>query len=181
MSERYTDWLDVLARLEAGDRAALSQVTRLITGFLQRLRAHDLQTHWGDICSDVLLSLIKTARRGSLRDERAFVSYASVVTRRALLPYLQKHVRSRQATELDSELPADMTRSEDPQLLLDLEAGLKSLDDRERLVIEAIYLEGRTFAETGQTLGMPFGTVKRLQTQGLRQIRAAMLVERPKR
>ncbi len=181
MSDTYTDWMEVLARVEAGNRVALAQLTRLITSLLRRQGAQDLHEHWPDVCSDVLIALVRTVRSNTLRSERAFVSYLAVVVRRKLEPYIRGKVRARSSNELDPELPAVAERSEDPELRLDLEIGLNSLSPKQRRVIETIYFQGFTALEAASVLELPHGTVKRLQAEGLRLIREAMLVKRAER
>jgi RNA polymerase sigma factor (sigma-70 family) len=178
MSDVYTDWMEVLARVEAGNRVALAQLTRLITSLLRRQGAQDLHEHWPDVCSDVLIALVRTVRSNGLRSERAFVNYVAVIVRRKLEPYIKGRVRARGADPLDPELPALAARAEDPELRLDLESGLKSLSTKQRRVIETIYFQGFTAVEAASVLEMPLGTVKRLQAEGLRAIREAMLVKR---
>jgi RNA polymerase sigma factor (sigma-70 family) len=181
MSDSYVDWMQVLARVEAGDRNALALLTRLITGLLRRQGAQDLHEHWADICSDVLTALVRAIRRDALRDEKAFVSYVAVITRRSLEPYIKSKVRARISSELDPETPAPASRSDDPQLRRDLEIGLASLTLSQRRVIETVYLQGFTAIEAASVLEMPIGSVKRLQFEGLRSIREAMLVPRRER
>ena len=178
MSDAYVDWIEVLARVEAGSRAALAQLTRLITSLLRRQGAQDLHEHWPDVCNDVLIALVRTMRRNGLRDPQAFVGYVAVVVRRKLEPYIKSKVLARRSSELDPETAAPAPRAEDPQLLLDLEVGLGSLTLKQRRVIETIYFQGFTAVEAASVLRIPLGTVKRMQTEGLRGIREAMLVTR---
>jgi RNA polymerase sigma-70 factor (ECF subfamily) len=62
----------------------------------------------------------------------------------------------------------------EPGDLLDLRRALATLPEKERLVIEAVYAEGQSYEEAAARLGMPLGTLKRLQTQGLRILRQSM-------
>lgn len=59
---------------------------------------------------------------------------------------------------------------QDEALRLDLRDALAALDARQRGVVQAIYLEGRSYEDAAERLGLPLGTLKRLQTGALRQI-----------
>ena len=63
---------------------------------------------------------------------------------------------------------------EDPDLLVDLERALASLPEKQRLVVDAVYLQGATYEDAARSLGMPLGTLKRMQTAGLRELRRVM-------
>ena len=173
------DWMAVLRRLGEGDREALARVTTLVLGLLQRQGAYKIRESWEDICQEVLVRLVRRAEEGELRCPRAFVSYASVVTRGCMLDFIYRRARVTSGgrrderslkVELDGALEPEAPRV-DLDLVLEIEQALTHLSPRTRRVIEAIYLEGQTYAEAAAALGLPLGTLKRLQTAGLRHIR----------
>ena len=54
------------------------------------------------------------------------------------------------------------------------------MPEREKNVIQAIYIQGHSYEEAAQQLGIPFGTLKRLQTQGLKLLRQKMQISSAK-
>jgi len=180
---RCEDWLAVVQGVRAGDPAALAKLSGLVTGLLYRQGAYRLGDAWDDLCQEVLAALVRSVERGSLREPRAFVSFASTLTRNYLLDHLRSRRRVTAVGHLD---PANLRESSDlleelplvghcPDLLLDLERSLGALSPRGRRVIEEIYLRGRTYQEVADRFSIPLGTVKRLQTRGLRQLRKILL------
>lgn len=57
---------------------------------------------------------------------------------------------------------------------MDLEDAFSALTPEQQKVIAAVYLEGRTYAEAAEALGMPMGTLKHHQTDGLAVLRRQM-------
>ena len=160
--------------LARGDRAAVLTVTRVITAFLIRARAYDLRDSWDDLCQEVLLVLVNSARNGSLRTPEAFVGYVGCITRNKLSDWLSRNPRGRDIAEARLADPVSMLR--DADLLLDVERALGELSERERKVVETIYLGGYSYDEAAERLDMPLGTLKRLQTGALRSIRRRLLI-----
>jgi RNA polymerase sigma factor (sigma-70 family) len=182
MASGREDWISVLDALQKGDRVALVKVTGLITGFLARYRAYDLRDSWDDLCQEVLAVLIRSARRGAIRDPRAFVSYTGTVTRNELNDWIRQRKKPGSADLLGDPEAAIAAgeggeaapRHRDPDLLVDLSRALESLPEKQRHVMEAVYFQGMSYEEAARHLGMPFGTLKRLQTQALKELRKKM-------
>jgi RNA polymerase sigma-70 factor (ECF subfamily) len=176
------DWVSILEALVKGDRVALAKVTSLITGFLARYRAYDVRQSWDDLIQDLILGLLRTARSGRLRERRAFVNYVGRATRNALLDHLAERAKPgsadavgdpEMAETLRARIRAEENRRE-PGVLIDLQRGLDALPDRHRRVVEAIYLRGHSYAEAAELLGIPLGSLKRVQTQALKRLREQM-------
>jgi RNA polymerase sigma factor (sigma-70 family) len=72
----------------------------------------------------------------------------------------------------------EVARSDDPEVLVDLARCLRALSERERRVIELVYLEGRSYEESGALLNMPHGTLRAIRTRALKKLRRAMLDRR---
>ncbi len=169
------DWLAVLAALQAGDRVALVKVTRVITGYLARFGAYDLRDSWDDLSQDVLIALIASVRNGALREPRAFISYTGTITRNKLADWLRRNRRDTPPVQPPGVDGADpdppQTAPADPDIRIDLQRALAELPDRQRQVMETVYLQGQTYEEASRRLGIPFGTLKRLLTDGLARLR----------
>ncbi len=166
------DWIAVLAALEQGDPVAVAKVTAVISGWLAHYRAFDLYDSWDDIIHEVLIRLIQCARRGAIREPRAFISYTGTITRNALIDHVRRETRPA-SRELRERLQEAGDRRL-PDVLLDLQRAREGLPERLRRVVETIYLEGHSYETAAKLLGVPLGTLKRLQTQGLRELREKM-------
>ncbi len=185
MSEKLhsgEDWFDVVAGVRAGDPVALAKLTGLIVSLLYRHGAYRVRSSWEDICQDVLASLVRSVENGTLREPRAFVSFAYRMTRNAFLDFVQRRDRvtsggrrdERSVREAIENAPEHCLNDANPDLLLDLQRALDVLPARDRAVIEEIYLRGRTYQEVADRFSIPLGTVKRLQTGGLRTLREVL-------
>lgn len=170
------DWGEVLPALVRGDGLAVLKVTRVITSFLIRARAYDLRDSWADLCQEVLLALVSNARNGRLREPDAFVGYVAAITRNKLADWLRRNPRA--GASVDERTPDPLATLRDDDLLLDLERALEELGERERKVVETIYVEGYSYEEAADRLDLPLGTLKRLQTGALRSVRARLLITR---
>ena len=173
-----TDWADVLDRLCAGELAAHARVTGVIMGLIRRARILDLENQWEDICQDVLATLVRVIQRGGIREPKAFVGYCATVTRHEISRRLEQAGRNRaRHSETETDEVCEPTRRDmDPTLMLDLQRSLAALPEKLRSVVRAVYLEGRSYEEAAEELGLPLGTLKRLQTQGLKALREQMEV-----
>jgi RNA polymerase sigma factor (sigma-70 family) len=170
MTKPPEDWIAVLEALLKNDRVALAKVTSVITGFLAHYRAYDYRDSWDDIIDEVLIRLMDSHRRGLIREPAAFISYTGTITRNVFLDWFKKEKRE---ADLPERLEAD-AENQDPDILLDLVRALDDLPEKERQVIEAIYLQGHSYEEASVLLDIPLGTLKRRQTQGLRVLRKKM-------
>jgi len=169
------DWLAVLDALQRGDRVALVKVTRVITGYLARFGAYDLRDSWDDLCQEVLMALIASVRKGALREPQAFISYTGTITRNKLNDWLQRNRRNTAPAPPHGADAADLDPPQaapaDPDIRIDLQRALDELPERHRQVMETVYLQGQTYDDASRRLGMPLGTLKRLLTDGLAQLR----------
>jgi len=169
------DWLAVLDALQRGDRVALVKVTRVITGYLARFGAYDLRDSWDDLFQDVLMALIASVRKGALREPEAFISYTGTITRNKLADWLRRNRRNTPSAPQPGVGGADpdppQTAPADPDIRIDLQRALAELPERQRQVMEIVYLQGQTYEEASRRLGIPFGTLKRLLTDGLARLR----------
>lgn len=170
------DWEDILPALARGERPAVLAVTRMITAFLIRARAYDVRDSWEDLCQEVLLALVKSAHQDGLRRPQAFVAYVGSITRHKLYDWFDRNPRVAHMAAVEAVDAAAALRDE--ELLLDVERALGELGERERQVVEMIYLRGHSYEDAAERLRLPLGTLKRVQTGALRAIRHRLLVVR---
>src|SRR5262245_60207304 len=157
--------------LDRGDPVAIAQVSRVLSAYLNRFRAYDLRHSWEDLRQEVLEILIRSHRRGVLRHPEAFVSYTGRVVWSRLALRTRRKDRPPQS-------PPEVPALVDPDLKLDLERALEALPERERAVVDAIYLRGLNYQAAADELRLPLGTLKRLQTGALRVLRDSLGVVR---
>lgn len=153
-------------------------MTQLVTGFLTRYGAYEMRDAWDDVTQEVLIAIIRTAEQGKLREPRALVSYVGLTTRSKMIDWIRKQKKPGAASS-DSDfedqarsLPAEEGLSPDWQM--DLKEALNDLPERERKVVSALYLDGYRYEEAAKKLEIPLGTLKRLQTQGLKLLRGKL-------
>ena len=173
------DWMGVLEALHAGDTRALTKVTGVIKRALARMGAQRFQDSWDDVCQEVLIALSKAFREGSLRDPSKFVSFTRTITRYKLTDWFQRQSKADFGCDADLESEvglesSSLAETQFPGVLVDLQRALGTLPDRQRSVMDAIYVNGMTYREAADHLDMPLGTLKRLQTCGLKKLRQAM-------
>jgi RNA polymerase sigma factor (sigma-70 family) len=166
------DWAVVLSDLDRGDPVAIAQVSRVISAFLNRFRAYEQRDSWDDLRQEVLEILIRSHRRGVLRHPGAFVSYTGRIVWSRLALRMRRKDRP-------SEPPLEVPALLDPDLALDLERAFAALPEREKSVVDAIYLRGMNYQAAAEELKLPLGTLKRLQTGALRALRETLGVARP--
>jgi RNA polymerase sigma-70 factor (ECF subfamily) len=183
-AEMAEDWGSVLDGLGRSDPLALAKISKLVTGALTRLGAYDLRDGWDDVRQEVLIALLRSVREGKLREPSAFVGYTMTITRNRMNDWLRRKRsgepvrRGEQTLQAIAEHLHPETNRVAPDLLIDLERALDGLPEKQRLVLHALYLEGRSYEEAAGVLGMPLGTLKRMQTEGLRALRSVLEVIR---
>ncbi len=157
------DWLAVLEALLKGDLVAVAKVTAVITGWLAHYRAYDLRDSWEDLTQEVLIRLIKAARRGAIRERRAFITYVGTITRNLLIDASKP--------EGGGDTPEEPPAAVDIPELLDIKRIIGNLPKDQRRVVELVYFEGLTYEEAAKREGIPLGTLKHRLTQARQEIR----------
>ena len=172
------DWLAILEALVRGDRVAFARWNRLVTGFLLQFRAYDFEDEWDDLRQEVLSAVVENFRAGRLRDPQALVGYARIIARNKFTDRLKRRLRCGERDTLPWEeeisraaFPAATTSTTEAQ---DLRRALDHLDERERSLIERVYLAGETYEEASRATGIPLGTLKRRLRDGLQLLREAL-------
>jgi RNA polymerase sigma-70 factor (ECF subfamily) len=138
-----------------------------------QLRAYDFREEWEDLRQEVLLAVVANARAGRLRDRQAFVGYVRIITRNKFFDRLKRELRAREALPWEDET-APAAAAPEPLLLGDAWAAVRELPGEEQRILEGLYLEGRTYQEMSEVLGMPLGTLKRRLTSCLAALRARL-------
>lgn len=171
MPRPATDWAAVVERIDAGDRVALHELTRLITGFLAGWNAFDFRDDWDDVAQVVITSAVRAVREDRIRDRAAIVGFIRNATRFEFIDRL----KARRRMAVDERLPWEdqleiglaASNTPDPALSRDLEQALRGLPARRRDAVVAVHVEGRSYEEAAEALGVSLGTLKRELREGL--------------
>lgn len=172
------DWSSVMEELLHGapdaKSLAFAKLSRLISGFLVSLRAFDHREEWEDLRQIVLMKLVQSFGQGKLREPKAFVEYARIITRHEFYDFL----RTTHGAEVSSD-PPDLSTAEplDETAALSLRTALHRLPEKQQQVVRAVYVEGRTYEEAAAVTAIPLGSLKRYLQQALTQLRKQLFAE----
>jgi len=167
------DWVAVLDRLLAGDELACLEVSRLVTGVLQQLRAWDFRDEWDDLRQEVLLSIIDNARAGRLRDPQAFLAYTRTITRNKVIDRVKRRLRHKERDTLpwdDETARGFATPPPDPETAA-LWSAVRDLPGEEQRVVEGVFVHGKTYQQVSDDTGIPLGTMKRRLRDAVQALR----------
>jgi RNA polymerase sigma-70 factor (ECF subfamily) len=167
------EWIRILDRLLAGDRLAFLEVNRLVTGYLQQLRAWDFRDEWDDLRQEVLLSIVANARAGRLRDPQAFLAYVRTLTRNKFIDRLKLRLRHKEKEALpwDDETSRALTTPPGDGEAAELWATVRTLPSEQQWVLDGVYAQGKTYQEVSDETGIPLGTMKRRLRDALLTLR----------
>jgi len=180
---KYRDWSPILTAFVAGEPAAVVELTTVVLGLLARMRAFEWQSSWEDLCHEVLTAFLLSLRQGRLDQPEASVSYLETITRRKLADWIRAQRRSPgvngervlATAVVDSVSPERRSTGapppHHPDVLIDLARCMEALPERERDVIHEVCLEGKSYQEAADALGLPLGTLKTLRSQAIRTLR----------
>lgn len=172
-SSGAVDWLELVERVLAGDRAAYARLVRLVTGHLTAWRAYDFRADWDDMVQEVLVSTVEAYRAGRITDSGALVAYVRQAARFKFIDRIRslqrrgRPVEFRDGTETSSEgpslawPPADGGETRSLELRVSIREAMERLDPREREAVTWVYLRGHTYEEAAEATGIPLGTLKR--------------------
>ncbi len=181
MAPAGVDWVALSDQLLSGDAAAFIQFSRLVRGFLIRMRAYDFREEWPDLIQEVLAAVVVALREGRLRERAALVGYVRTVTRNKFMDRLRQHLRRHEDEETPwEELFAEAQRLEPPRKdaseVLELRQALSKLPSPRAMCLVLVYGQGKTYEETAAETGIPLGTVKAHLREGLAELRSSFEV-----
>ena len=154
------DWFEIVAKLEAGDDAALLRLTDLVASVLVRIGAYRSEERLEDLIQEVTLALVQSVRRAAIAERDRFVAYAWSVVRNRWINHLKARSR-REARDVDVDpedlaagdlapgAPGGETEARDPGMRIDLERAPCRAARDERLVIEASLPAGAVLRRGG--------------------------------
>ncbi len=155
----------------AEHRGLVGSVARRLVAASDAVRAMGLD----DAASAGMVALVRAAAKFRPELGYAFSSYAVVAIRRAILRAAAKHQRHAPLTfDVADDTADDDEEGERLRAVAGrVEAMLAALPPRERLVVEALHLRGKTRAEVAADLGRTGSRVGQLAKDAMRRLREA--------
>lgn len=174
MAPTEQDITRLLQAWSAGDDEALDALMPLVFEDLRRMARYFFQreseTHTLQATALVseLYFQLRKQRKATWDNRKAFFAFAAEVMRHLLVDYTRKRKTKKRGSEITHvalDSVATLTgRRNDLDLVLDLEAALKDLEQLDALqarVVELRFLLGLKLKETAEVLGSSEPTVKR--------------------
>ncbi len=164
MSERETEWADLMRGANSGDQDAYARFLRSIAGPLRALvrralvRAGLPDADAEDIVQETLLAI--HLKRRTWDPERPIMPWVQAIARYKLVDSWRRR-GSRKHIPIDEVadvLPGEA--ADPPPIARDIAGHLPSLPRRQRDVVRAIAIEGHSIAEVATKLGMSQGAVR---------------------
>lgn len=126
-----------------------------------------------DLCADALLAIIRDdfAVLRNFRGQSSLATYLSIVARRVVV---RKMMKSKRASSLTDEGPEDSTVLEVEQMLEDreeVERLLASLEPNEAEVVRLYHIEGNTYEEISDIVGISTNSVGPLLSRAREKLR----------
>lgn len=156
---------DLVMRAQAGDRQAFAQLIRnhegIVRTLLKRMTSGD-QALADDLAQDAFVRAYRAL--GSFRHDAKFSSWLYRIATNVYLSHaslLKNKARERSTSTMES---SDTNFAVNPLGMVDqrfrLEAALKKLSAFERAAIVLVHVQEFSYAEAGEILSIPEGTVK---------------------
>lgn len=166
----------LLARVAAGDRAAIRDVIEQYGGLIWSLARRFDPADADDAVQEIFLDLWKSAGRYDPA-VAAEVTFVAMIARRRLID--RRRSRSRHpAAESVEHWPAVADGASGPDVSAEAAQAARALEQlrpEQRQVLVLSTCQGLSHGEIASQTGMPLGTVKAHIRRGLLAIRAALL------
>ncbi len=176
LNTKVDDDSDLMMRIGQGDREAFHNLYQRWAGRLLSilLRQYGSQSEAEDLLQDVFLTVWRKA--SSYHASRGDVGgwLYTVCRHRAI----DRFRRGRPTEDLERVAEPSTPACRTPELRVDLEQALGTLEHRERIAVQLAYFGGFTYEETAHRLDVPVGTLKSRIRNGLRKM-AKELSTRP--
>lgn len=171
-------WPGLMARAQAGDRAAYNQVLKAmipaIRALVRRHIADDALTE--DVTQDVLLTIHRV--RHTYDPARPILPWVATIAQARAIDALRRRGRRRheiadEAALLAQADPGAVERIEQPAARRDLDGLLNQLPPRQRQVLELVRLREMSLSDAAATSRLSVGAVKSLLHRAFLTLRQA--------
>ncbi len=135
-----------------------------------------------DLCAEIFLAVVASDYRvlRDFRGESSLATYLAVVARRIAVKEMSKrrmaealgHVSasgSGSQPRPETESAAEQSRVDDRD---EVESMLRGLDEREANIVRMYHLEGRSYQEIGEAVGVPENTVGSTLSRARKRLRS---------
>jgi RNA polymerase sigma factor (sigma-70 family) len=158
----YREWVELVARIQRGDPAAMAELYRLFSqsirySLFRQLGPQDLE----DMLHDAFLIVVQAIRRDELRDPERLMGFVRTVVRRQVAAHIESivHVRTQQAVlDASAALPAFNSNPEQMVIRRQREeiaqAALESICERDRQILIRFYLLEQPVEEICHDMGL---------------------------
>ncbi len=159
----------------SGDRAAFAELYDRWAGLIRAMcfdASHDLDTA-EELAQEVFLRALR--KLGDLRDPPRFVSWLIGIARHVCREWRRGRIQDRQRlSSLADDLPSgtEDDPSDDRGILV--REAVASLPERERLSLQAFYLQGLDAERARTVLGVPQSTFYRVLASARQRLRQAL-------
>ena len=155
-----TDDATLLGAARDGDLDAFEALVRAHTPvvYAHALRFFGDATAAEDVTQEVWIKVFRSL--GTFDERSRFTTWLYRIVRNACLDQVRAGKRRPQTTDPLDVVPAPGDLADQVALSASLEAAMSTLPPEDRDALWAIALYGMTYAEAGESLGVPAGTVK---------------------
>ncbi len=124
--------------------------------------------HADDLTQQTLLKLFKSRHRYQAKAQ--FSTFLFTIARHVQIDHWRSCGRYQELLSDYQEQPTEQRANHNP-VVLDLPAALAQLPEKQRTVVEAIFIQDKSYLATAQALDIPEGTVKSRLHHALRRLR----------
>lgn len=163
---------DLIERLCAGESDALAQAYDRYAPMVYRIGYHLLGAadDAEDLVQDVFTGLPRAAR--SFEGRSTFEHWLSRVATRTALMMLRQRRRERRDERMLGRLARQWSGADATAARMDLEAALRTVDEEFRIVFVLREVEGYSYEEIAELLGISAGTTRVRLHRARRRLRA---------
>ncbi len=127
-----------------------------------------------DLCADILLALVRDdfAALRHFRGQSSLATYLTVIARRVAVKELLRTKNAARLTELVADGPADAASPEQPlEDREEVERLMATLDERDAEVVRLYHLEGKTYDEVSDIMGLSVNSIGPILSRAREKLR----------
>ncbi len=166
----------ILSRAAAGDRDAQRQIYERFSGRVYRTVFRIVgESDAADVMQDAFLHLFQ--RLSSFRFESAFTTWLHRLVVNESLQHLRRRGRRTIMTQplTEQEVAADDTTSHADELTEILSQAMERIEPQLRLIFQLKEVDDLTYAQIGEIIGIPEGTVGSRLNRARRELRDQLM------